>query len=261
MSSPRYRKALSEKQIYLLKLLYKFRFGTSVLLAGNNSQSAVIGMNQRLKILFDQECIGRNYDSSHHLPNRPANYYLKPNAIRLLKSHPGLAHSVLQNAYKDKSAGQAFINHCLSMFAIYRHLQTLLGDTLQFYSKSELAAYDHFPERLPDAYIKIDDKEYFLELIEADIPNFTVRRKLQSYTEHYDEDAWPEEAYPALLLICETARQERQLQRLTNKQLAASDAEDIETFTTTLKALLGAPEAKTTIWSDVSDPEEPVSIW
>lgn len=259
MSSPNNLKPVTAKQLYLLKLLYKFRFATRELLEGSKQQDRSI-MRKRLNLLLKLEYIGRNYDASYRQLNKPASFYLKPQAIKLLKTQPNLANSVLQNAYKDKTAGQAFIVHCLNIFTIYRKLQGLYGDNLSFYSRSELANYDHFPDKPPDAFIKIGDDEYFLDLIEADTPSFTIRRRLQSYIENDDSGNWPEDAYPTLLSICETPGQERRLQRLLSKQLAVSDADEIEAYTTTLKAMLNAPSAETKIWSDVSDPEEPIAI-
>lgn len=261
MSSPKFRRPLTEKQLYLLKLLYKFRFATIPLLANSSAKSPTEDMRLKLKVLTDQDYIGRNYDGTYRISGKPASFYLKPKAIQLLKDQQGLAWKVLHNAYKDKSASEAFISHCLHVFTIYRHLQRLLGEDMTLYSRSELAAYDHFPDKPPDAYITIKDQEYFLDLIETETPSYTVRRRLQSYIEHNDDGEWPEDAYPILLLVCETSGQERRLQRLTSKLLTASEADEIEAHTTTLKALLAAPEPTTRIWSDVNEPEEPTVLW
>lgn len=259
--SPKFRRSLSDRQIYLLKLLYKFRFATIELLASTNSKAASETMRQRLQVLVEQEYIGRIYDSSYRLLNKPARFHLKPKAIQALKDQPGLAWNVLHNAYKDKSAGPVFIEHCLKLFALYRHLQALHGDGLQFYTKSELAAYDHFPEKLPDAFMIVNNQPYFLDIVEADTPNFTVRRRLQSYIQHCEDGDWPQPDYPALLLVCDTPGQERRLQRLSAKLLVTSEVDELAVYTSTYKALMQMEASANAIWSDIEDPDEPLSLF
>ena len=80
ISKPKVRKQLNELQSELLLVLYKFRFGTVELIAQYQDQS-VRYTNVRLKILLEQDYIGRNYDSSYNIKGWKASYYLLPKEI------------------------------------------------------------------------------------------------------------------------------------------------------------------------------------
>src|SRR5487761_1142882 len=86
---PTRHKALNKDQLNILYALYKFRFGTTDLL--RTTQTKQISrqyMNTRLRILCEQEYIGRRYDSSYKLQAKFAQYYLLPKGVEVLKQHP-----------------------------------------------------------------------------------------------------------------------------------------------------------------------------
>ena len=69
-------KPLNNKQIEVLNILYRFRFGTSELIALIMNQSTIY-TRTRLNRLLAQDYIARNYDSSYKLRGIATNYYLK----------------------------------------------------------------------------------------------------------------------------------------------------------------------------------------
>src|ERR1035437_633179 len=84
---PTRRKRLNGMQMDVLLCLYKFRFGTPELISSYQEVAAVRDTNKRLKILMEQEYIGRNYDSSYRIDRKQASYYLLPKGIKLLKGY------------------------------------------------------------------------------------------------------------------------------------------------------------------------------
>lgn len=64
MSSPKYRRKLNKEQFEVLELLYRFRFGTSQLIANYFSKSSGDFAYKRLKILVEQGLIAKRFDGT-----------------------------------------------------------------------------------------------------------------------------------------------------------------------------------------------------
>ena len=99
----------TSKQLAVLKLLYRFRFGTTDLLARALDLKDGRYIHTRLEALVTQGYIGKNYDSTYKLDGKPATYYLLPKAFAALKKQhkttgKELSEKTLRNAYKDKEA-------------------------------------------------------------------------------------------------------------------------------------------------------------
>lgn len=80
-------KQATKKQLAVLKQLYRFRFGTSDLLARSLDLKDGRYIHMRLDASVKQEYIGKNYNSSYKLEGKPATYYLLPKAFAALKQH------------------------------------------------------------------------------------------------------------------------------------------------------------------------------
>lgn len=210
---------------------------------------------------MEQEYIGRIYDSSYRIERKQAIYYLFPEGIKFLKaSGEDLDPKGLNLLYYNRSASEGFVNHCLSLFGLYLKFDELYGQSLEFFTRSEIANEERYPRPLPDADLilqhkQAEDSEFFLEFIEKDLPYFTVRRRIRRYFTHYEEE-WDNTQgdYPVILLVCENTYLERQVQRLAARLIDRTDSE-LKVYTTTTKALLGSPTRKTALWSDVTEPE------
>lgn len=96
-----------------------------------------------------QDLIAKRFDSSYRIQGKPAAYYLLPAGTRKLQERrePEEQDEVrVKSIYKDKSVSQGFIEHSLNIFTIYNLLKAQYGKTLDFFTKSDLVSYDHFPE-------------------------------------------------------------------------------------------------------------------
>jgi hypothetical protein len=130
-------KQVTNKQLAVLKLLYRFRFETTDLLARALELKDGRYIHTRLEALVSQEYIGKNYDSSYKLDGKPATYYLLPKAFAALKQHhkttgKELSLKTLRNAYKDKEASAPFIARKLAVSTIYDKLRTTHGASFKF---------------------------------------------------------------------------------------------------------------------------------
>lgn len=195
-SKPLYRRPLNQKQLDILKLLYRFRFATSDLLTQTLQLKDKNKTNQRLKILLEQEYIGRNYQPEHRLLHKHASYHLLTKGIKTLKQTSDTKYdsAVLHNIHGDKTASNQFIEHSLGVFRIYCQLRARYGEHLRFFTKSQLTKFDYFPKLLPDAYIRLDadgtEMQFFLENLQDSRPFVTSVGRIKRYIEYSDGGEW-----------------------------------------------------------------------
>lgn len=227
---PTHRKSLNPKQLQILYLLYKFRFGTTDLFVKSyGSKISRQYIDVRLRILCEQEYIGRKYDSTYKLQGRPASYCLLPKGVKLLKQQPDRFNpAVLRNVARDKreDVSDQFIRHSLSIFSIYNQCRRLYGDDLLFITKSNLYGRDTFPQPLPDAYLSLKDdktKHLFLESFEETIPLFVIKKRIRYYADYAeDNDLPPTRSFPGILFICDTAKLKQQVLLYATKRFGRS---------------------------------------
>ena len=244
-----HRKQLNSLQIELLRTLYKFRFGTAELLSQYQEQSLRY-TNKRLQILFDQEYIGRNYDSSYRIKGRAASYYLLPKVIQVLKTNLELDPKGLHLQYYSRNAKATFTNHWLRLFRIYLKLDTLFDEDLDFFTSSELATEENYPRPLPDGFLSWSGShqstpDCMFELLESSTALDRLRQRVNCYMAHREADEWSGE-YPAILLVCDNAGLERELQRYIARTLDYRGSR-LTYYTTTIKAVLSMKDNETPI--------------
>lgn len=260
---------LTQVQIALLLCLYKFRFGTSSLLAVSTNKKDDKFISPRLKALVEKGYLGRNYDKSYIRIAKPASYYLLPKALRALKeaSRPdGLTDQAIKASYKDKQASKPFIDRSLNLYGAYNVLIGIYGG-LQLFLKRELAdeAYNYFPRPLPDGFLSLNAKDkasyFFMEYIEAGTALGKLNYLFSKYVTYYEDDTWAvtELPFPVILCIAEDGRTERVVQRQIARVLNRSST-DLQFYTTTLQAVLDSSKKDDAIWSNIVDPDRLVSL-
>jgi len=257
---PKYRKLLNDKQLLLIKLVYKFRFVSVGLLQAAQGQSDQSTVNRRLQVLVDQGYLGRLYDGNYRIKGKPASYSIRPKGIQLLTTLGGYSPNVLHAIYGDKSASEEFITHNLNIFALYNKFRQQYPNIFNFFTKSELSGADNFPELLPDAYLTPKDPanahKFYLECIERSTPLFVTNRKISSYIEHSESEEWGAtgKTYPAVLLVVESSNTIRTLHKYIERKLTATGA-DIDFYTTSSQALIKSDDPTEAIWWQVGEDE------
>ena len=259
---PKYRRPLNDKQLLILRVLYKFRFITVDLMCRQRSKSTRDVMYGRLRVLADQKYIAMRYGQTQRKQGLPAIYYLLPDGIRALAKLTELNPDVLHAAYYDRRAGQGFINRCLAIFALYRQFEKLYPGRYKMLTSSETTGHDYYPKLLPHLHLEDTkgDGDYFLDYIDENTTNFTVRRQLTGYVEHFDEGKWEEttgDEYPKILMVYTSPKIERGLQRRVPRLVSG---EGLSVYATSLKALLESSSAEEEIWTDVDEPEELICL-
>ncbi len=226
-TKPITRRPLNPYQITLLQILYKFRYATSKLILDQQNANHIQVILSRLKILEDQDYIGRRYESSYKLKGKHASYYLLLEGIRFLRKQPYTSSKVLTNAYYDRSREDHVIEHYLHVFKAHNELNKQYPGTFHFFSQSELREKAHFPKPRPDAYIKRIKpsaklpNDYFLLCFE-DGGYWTHRRRVRTIIEYAEREIWEKatgKPFPAILVVCENDSLRRGMQNLITKEL------------------------------------------
>lgn len=259
------RRKLNSDQLLVLKLLFKFRFGSNDLVAqyfGKKDRSYVF---KRLTILLKQDYIGKRFDSSYRIQGKPAAYYLTPAGARILKSSFEDIELNIKSIYKDKTVSESFVQHCLDVFAVHNQLKDIYGDKLLFFTKSQLASYDYFPDKSPDAYIRLKNGEgesqFFLDIYHDSQPFFTIVRRIKQYISYCEDGDWgaTETDFPKVLVVCESVSTQKRLIKQMAKALNNTNEDEIAFYVTT-KAQLKTVNNDDAIWQGANDPETLLSL-
>jgi len=264
-------KNITKKQVAVLKQLYRFRFGTTDLLARALDLKDGRYIHMRLDALVKQEYIGKNYDSSYKLEGKPATYYLLPKAFAALKQHAQtedkeVSLKTLRNAYKDKEASERFIAKRLAVFTIYDKLRAPYDESLGLWTKEQLNFdnYSHFPQPLPDAFITITpggprprDRYFFLNYLDDETPFFVHVRRIQKYLDYIESGEWEDVTSTkvrGVLLVCESTSL---LKRVRKKLAQIVDEDEVPRFCyTTLEALKRSTAEDEEVWQRLGKPLE-----
>ena len=229
---PTYRRPLNEQQLAILTLLARFRFGTSTLFA-TSLNSTQRSLHKRLRILVEQEYIGKRYNTSYKLAGRSAEYYLLPKGIEVLATDDAYKPKLLKLLAKDQNASERFVRHCLSILGARVQLKTIHGDALQFRTRSDYAGNELFPQPLPDGYAFTETNckrtHYFVECFDGTMPESVMRATISKHIEFYDNDNWTSDlAYPTVVLICRDERLKIKVKKWVQKAVAEGWSDDVE---------------------------------
>lgn len=243
---------LNQNQIDVLLLLYKFRFTTSNLLTQKLKLQHRNSINSRLKILEDQEYIGRRYDKSYKMMNKPASYFMLPKGFAVLRGMDDISSNALKNMYKDAQATDGFVERSLAVFGIYSQLEAIFGERFDMFSKSELTGMEDMPEVPPDGLIKLKtsdsprakERSFFVYYAEERQPLFAISNIITEQLEYGDSEDWQElfGKPPAIIIICDSPALERRLHRQVGRvEDEAAKGQKFYTTTATEIMTLGKP--------------------
>ncbi len=265
MTGTKQTRQLTRIQIDILSCIYKFRFGTTDLIARSLNKKSGAIIHPRLVILERDGYLARRFDATYRLQHKPAAYYLTPlglRTLRRLKELSGLSDTAIKNSYKDATATEQFITHSLNVYTLANQL-IALDDKLRYFTKREQAGYEYFPSPPPDGFISIKLKDdetpnrFFLALIEPDVPAFAIDRLISHLVTYDEEGDWEVTnlPFPPVLLVAATASVQRQLIKQLRRVIYRTDTE-ISFFFTSLPAILGTTKGKDNIWASFEEPQE-----
>lgn len=255
----KYRRPLNKHQIRTLSILYWYRFCTSKQIAVGLKRPDPKSIQNKLKVLEDQELISKRYDKSYKLAGRPAEYYLTPKGARALEAaQPDTTNPcATKSLYKNKTVSNEFLKHTITVVDVAQRLRALYGDKPWILPKSYMAKYSTYPTWTPDMHIKIPKrgdtptKHYFLDVWDGSKPFFVSVRKTRNYVNFKESGDWEEDeddAFPAILAICSDPNTQKKLNRQMKHILNDAWDNDLVFATTTRKQLAEATKPTDKIW-------------
>ena len=267
MKPTTHKQTLNQKQIRLLKLIYKFRYITSIQISKYELLTSR-AINYRLEVLADQGYIGIFFDKSYKLSGKPARYYLTLKGINFLKTEPGINLHSLKLMYKNKSISSVSINHHLLILDIYIKLRTKFKDGYLMYGKYEIYGNEIYPNPPTDIYIqKIESiqnacSDYLIDIFE-DTPPFVIKKRLKAIMEHLESEEYQQatkRAYPSILIICADEKIEKRLMKPIEHVYDSTLKFSQPLLTTTLKRFNEAKSVDEVVWTNALKPEKIITI-
>ena len=245
MVEPKYRRPLNDTQLAILHELYRFRIGTTQLLSTALQTENKNLLNRKLTVLLEQDHIARIYDPSYRLNHQHASFFLSTNGVKELKNLPEKNYSprVLANIKRLKHPSDKFVYHALGVFEACNLIKARRGDDVRLFTKSELADFNYFPEKRPDAFIRLKtangEQQYILEYLESNTPFRVILGKLKSYIKYCDEGEWEvtNSPLPPILLVCDSGALEKRIQKYGITAIEEADDDVLRFYSTNLPAL------------------------
>lgn len=251
---------LNKNQVYILKLIFKFRFVTPNLLAQCKHVSHTTAYKS-LEVLASHGYLGSDKNPRYRQINKSFRYYLTPKAARVLRDEHDIDRAALHSVYKNQSVTATYVDHYIDTFAAYLHVRDNYPDIFDIYTRSELTSHTAFPDKKPDLYLNRiqpstdSTNEYLLELHHDSPLFFVIKKRLITLINHLEEEGWDNELYPTLLFVLADANTEKRFQKFAQETLDATGIEDeLPILTTTIKPLLDQMSPKV-IWTSVLKPE------
>ena len=216
---------LSEKQINLLTVIYKFRFVTALLL-GQYKGITAQSMKRSLNILEDSGYIDKRYNSSYKLQGKAARYYLSPKAIKLFKDNKDINQHSLKLFHKTKLLSEDAVDSHIQTLQTYIDYKAKLADNYTLKTKYELYKHDDQPDPPSHIYANSNNKQQpdiFIE-IHNNQQTFVIQKRL-TYLAEFIEDNY-DDKQPKVILI--TNKNNKKLGRIIeNLNEEYSDSGDL----------------------------------
>jgi predicted transcriptional regulator len=250
VKEPKYRRPVSSNQVRLLYILFKFRFGTSDLIATlvKKDRSTVY---ESLRTLEKQGYIHKFHNSSYRLRGRPAIYTLAAKGIKYLRDTSKVDPTTLRNFYKNKRIAienEPLVDQCLLVFRIFNLLKAQTGQTFSIYTKHELDKED-FVSPPPELWLQRQGKsqkpDYILDIFPAGTMTWLLRKRLRQHQEFAEEYEY---FYPNVLLVTGNPNTEKRIFKQVESAI-----QDFEFYITQQVMLIGHDKE---IWIDVVESDE-----
>ena len=275
---------LTPRQQTILVLLYKYRFLNRIQIQTLMSHKDYKRINVWLADLRENHYVEWIYSTDFLEKSKPGIYYLGLNGIRWLKEHQDHPIAEFQKRYRESSRSQEFIDQCMLVANCCISMDDKIAtnnttgkssihysDTTQadyadpdngyhFLNESELISPQLCYEKSVETKDDVEATTYLLEVIEATMPRYRVRKRLKNYIEYLEDGEWQDETdedepNPVVMFVCPNLAGMIYCKRATKRLLEEKWDEDIGLwFTTTDKIKTYGLNGK--IWEKVSAPRD-----
>lgn len=238
---------ITTKQQEILKLLYRYRYLDRIQIQKELQHKDKRRILAWLKDLREKHYVEWIYSTDFIGKTKPAIYYLGINGIRYLKALDSYPIEEVRKRYKDSNRSRTFIDRSLAIADCALELEatspgfscTTEGDYIDpNHDYHFLAEHDILR---PSLYIQKRTRgataNYLLELFDASLPRYRMRRRLKAYVTYLDEGEWEgDDPKPIIMLVCPTSTELIYAKRATKKLIEDTYVEENELrvrFTTT----------------------------
>jgi predicted transcriptional regulator len=251
-------KPLTASQQRLLKLLFKFRFVSS------HSLAQAMNINRRsvyesLEKLTPTKLIIKVYSDDFRIDRKPAYYYLSKSGVTTVRKLMDVRESVVHALYKNDTASEEFIQHCLTLITVYAAMKRSLPDTPDIFTKTEINRFEEFPKNRPDLYVRMPDDKGAMVVLADSLPPWLCRKRLEEIITHSEEEGWYAD-YPKICFILNDERRKLGFLASARRKLddMGYDEDELTILATSLHDLQLHPEAS---WSSTSSPKQRISLF
>lgn len=255
-------KKLTEKQLEVLHLLYRFRFGTAELLADaqeTGKQAAYI----RLQALTKMSYLKRKQSGQDKLQGKPAVYSLAKKGRDELAKDKKYAPKILNAIRKNTEPSETFVQHNLELFHLFNALKRKTTSDISFLTKSNFASdkYSFMLKALPDALVHLPSEglQFFVYLLRDDVPDFGHMRRLAQFFSYEDSGKWETATgsdFPKIIAICKSKRLQTTMHKRLRYFLTKFESET-SYATSLLEQIVDSPD--TNIWKTADGELKPLN--
>jgi hypothetical protein len=238
---------ITSKQDEILKLIYQYRYLDRIQIQkalGHKDKRRILAW---LKDLRQKQYVEWIYSTDFVGKTKPAIYYIGINGIRYLKALDQYPTEEVRKRYRDNSRSRTFIDKSLLIADCNLALETA-GSSYKSITEANYIDQDHYfhflaehdilrPSLLIQKQTKSVTKNYLLEIFDATLPRYRMRRRLKAYVTYLDDKEWEgEDPQPIVLLVCPSVTDLIYAKRATKKLIEDTYADEGELricFTTT----------------------------
>jgi hypothetical protein len=229
---------LTNKQQEILQLLYKHRFLNRIQIQTLLHHKSHKTITVWLQDLREKHYVEWIYSTDFTEKSKPAIYYLGINGVRYLRTSGGYPATELRKRYYDSGRSEGFISHAKVLADICIELEQKCSENVRYVCQtaadyalttSEFHFLTNKDSVHPDlCYTKQEagtEKTYLVELLDATLPRYRVKRRLKVYVDYldYNFDKWKKLSgkveRPTVLFICPSVGELLFCKRRVRKQL------------------------------------------
>ena len=221
---------LTNKQQEIIKLLYRFRFLNRIQVQALMGHKDYKTINMWLKDLRQKQYIEWIYSTHYAERTKPAIYYLGINGIRYLKTlksdddSPAYPLEELRKRYRESFRSLTFIDRCQMLADCCLTLRQDSTEKKYYFYETEADylrenSYYHFLgdsefihpqlsfslEKQTGKEESVTTRSFLLEIFDATLPRYRVKKRLSNYVEYLDSGDWEcdtVDELPIILLVC-----------------------------------------------------------
>lgn len=249
---------LTTQQQRVLKLLFKFRFTSTQLLALVMDIHRV-SVYEVLEALVKKELVSKVYKEEFRIDRKPAYYYLNKTGVTTVRKLMDAKESVVHSLYKNDMATNDFIEHSLTLTGLYVAIKTAIPEGSDIFTKAEINRFKQFPKNRPDIYIHTPDDREAIVILVNDAAPYIVRKRLDEIITHSEDEGWDGD-YPRICFVLKDGSAKNSFLYTTKKKLDGMGFDESE-ITILASSLQAVTESSHHIWSNAFSPKKYVSLF